>query len=105
MGASGAVHLMLCVLTVTASLQAATAAGRGGRTLLQGGAATPDAALPAFVSQVRRRLPRQNVPSREVTLALLGLAIGDNCAHGELQGSCRSLRPTARPIAASSACS
>jgi len=76
MGASGAVHLMLCVLTVSASLQAASAAGRGGRSLLQGGAAAPDASLPTFVSQVRRaasRRPRQNVPSREVMLALLGV--------------------------------
>ena len=81
MTASGAMQLMLCVLTVGASLQAAAAAGRGGRTLLQGGAAAPNTALPAFVSQVR------GAPAFGLAPAKCALSGG----HASSAGECTSL--------------
>ena len=46
-------HLLLCLLTVMGSLQAAAAA-RGGRTMLQVGKASTPGPLPTPSPQVRR---------------------------------------------------
>ena len=72
MGAPGAMHLLLCLLTVAGSLQAAAAA-RGARTLLQdGGMATPGP-LPTQSLQVGRPSPRPSCGSALCSMTTGGI--------------------------------
>ena len=109
MAASSAMHLMLCVLTVGASLQAAAAAGRGGRALLQGDVAVPDAAPPTFITQVRCPLPAgPGTCALSGGYALMGvpkLRLHDKCTYGKLRRSRRDARlPSSPQQRLSSAC-